>query len=226
MNSEIYRDYSVVSYETIELRAMSGFDKRFRIPEKNDQAAERFVHSVCKDDLETDLDRIFKSIREHYGFKRREIQITETKDGFASIETPAFCYESYAGPVESDLTKVVWQKQLTGLRDLNEISNPAFLRLLGKRNWILKKYFEAPFDLESWVDACEDSENQTLVIDYDRKITWCTASLPGSQGEFKIRRDEWSFDPLQPMLPNEMIRIFIETYDELKHYFEGTFALS
>ena len=72
-----------------EVRSLSGFEKRHRIPDGHYDAAEAFVRRIGHEDVKGQADEIHDSIRETFGYKRKDISY-DCDDGTATIITPDF----------------------------------------------------------------------------------------------------------------------------------------
>ena len=126
---------------SIDIRSLGGFKKGFhRVPDHVSSATQDFVVSKSKDEIETEMNDVFASIKEHLKYKRREL-ISEA----GRIVTPDFEYLVYAtqnedNPSEADNHSRTHKRQTQYRRQScssNEVFDGRFSGCTSSSTWTL-----------------------------------------------------------------------------------------
>ena len=84
-------DVSLVIRKRTPIGLLPGYSKsKHRIPETSDRRSQEFVARLGERLIREDLDQAFLQIRDGFGLKRRDLKVTESEEGFGTIETPFF----------------------------------------------------------------------------------------------------------------------------------------
>ena len=78
------------------IKHINGFLKHHRIPTTRNAGDQKFVVDLTFEEIDNDLQATFRSLRQAYGLKRKEIQVHGPDDGMGVITTPFFNYEFHA----------------------------------------------------------------------------------------------------------------------------------
>ena len=74
------------------VKDLAGYRKTHTLPERANEWARKYVNRVAAGDIKTDLDNVFDMIREQFGYKRKDLDVSAERDGFGFIRTPEFEY--------------------------------------------------------------------------------------------------------------------------------------
>src|SRR5258708_36761382 len=93
------------------VKNLRGFVKGHSIPDRDSASARKFIVRIAEDDVKADIDETYQSIRESFGFKRRQLEAS-IEDGAGVIRTPRFDY-SVSVHLETDKpAAVLWRREI------------------------------------------------------------------------------------------------------------------
>ena len=172
---------SLISEKEGLVRNLAGFKKTHRIPESTSPRDATFISNIAAPQIDNELEAVFRALRENYGFKRKEIDVTGPEEGFGAITTPQFSF-SISIAQHPQQPGTFQERQV-----VSEISNPeeslgeSFESVFGNRFFTLEVVAKQNFDIEGIVDRAEDGNSSVGTIEYDRNATWCQIVMGGIQ---------------------------------------------
>jgi hypothetical protein len=171
------------------VKELAGFQKTHTVPDRVRPATERFVASIARDDLQADLDAVYAAVREHLGYKRKDVTLTPATDGTGSLRTPEFDYLVTVALAEDDPAAVVWRREVTHLRSPELLRRPAFQAAFGNAFQALSFEYAEPLDVAGLVDRLEDEPPAGVRVRCAADGTWCELHLAGFPGTVRVARD-------------------------------------
>lgn len=197
---------SLVIRQQTPIQLLPGFSKtKHRLPDSNDRRAQEFVARLGERLIRDDLDAAYTQIREALGLKRRQLKVTESDEGFGTIETPFFLYSNGVFQSDGDAVTAVWQ------RDLSRIVKPAIL-LEDACNRLFASIFDtiefvpsSSINLEKLVDHLEDLGDEQVRADYDRQLTYCNILMQDSPLYIQVNRHAFRVVHPAAVAPRELI---------------------
>src|SRR5262249_30034122 len=72
------------------IRNLAGFQKNFKLPDAATPSAQKWIYRLAADDLRREVEDTYNALREHLGFKRKDLESTVGTDGLGFIRTPNF----------------------------------------------------------------------------------------------------------------------------------------
>jgi len=194
-------------------KSLSGFEKRFRIPEEDDQRLLLFG-KMAAGDVEKDLDTVFDKLKSVFGFKRRQLQVEGPVDGSGSIATPGFQYRIDL-MLDPDAEKnVVWQRSVGRITEPDLVFSDEFHKAFGESLGFLQVDLCSPLDIESIIDHVEDAPGDQFQIDYDREATWCEIKTTDSVAVMRIDRDLISVKAPTALSPSDLFECYRQLQDQ------------
>src|SRR5262249_2494044 len=109
------------------MKNLAGFQKSFKLPDAATSSAQKWTHRLAADDLRARLEDIYNAIREHLGFKRKDLETTLSADGLGFIRTPSFDFTMSVSLDPDEPTNVIWRSEVS------QVSDPEILRAEGFR---------------------------------------------------------------------------------------------
>lgn len=139
------------------VKDLGGFRKSHALPERANDWARKFVNRIAQPDIKADLDGTFEMLREAFGYKRKDLDVSAERDGLGFIRTPDFEYTVAVEVNANDPTEVLWRREVGRLRDPELVRSPAFASVFGSTFTTLAFEFAVPVDVAEFVDRIEDS---------------------------------------------------------------------
>src|SRR5206468_390529 len=75
-----------------KLKDLTGYRKSHNMPDRVNDWARKYVNRAAVADIKADLDNTFDMVREQFGYKRKDLDVSAERDGMAYIRTPDFEY--------------------------------------------------------------------------------------------------------------------------------------
>lgn len=170
---------------TLKLKDLAGFQKGSRVPVRADAFSQRYLGGIAHDDLKTKTDAVYNAIREHFGFKRKEMASSISPDGEAVIETPRFNYIARAAFADGDTSHVVLSQEFVP-RDLEAVRESGFHKVFPNLfNALVVEWTDA-VDMESVIDDLEDDPlpGTKMKVSSDAKL--CEIAIDGFTGRVTL----------------------------------------
>jgi Caspase domain len=192
------------------VKELSGYRKGFRLPDRATPSSERFVAGLAADDLDGDTARTHGLIREHFGYKRRDVEVVPATEGRASIRTPDFDYHVSIRLDSADPTAVLWQRQVTHIQSADALYGPAFQAVFGTLFTELAFESPAPTDVEELIDQIEEKRPEGVKLSYPSDCAWCDLYFVGFPGAVRVERDSLRITAPTAQTGPALVKIFLE----------------
>lgn len=172
-----------------EIKNLAGYRKGQPVPDRANEWARKYVNRVATADIKTDLDNTFEMVREMFGYKRKDLDVSAERDGLGYIRTPDFEYTVTVNVSEDDPSEVVWR------REVSRLSGPEFVRSEGFRNVFGTMFdrlvfeFATPVDVADFVDRIEDSPPEGVKVTVASDSGAAVVALAGFAGKISVTRD-------------------------------------
>ncbi|MEN9555773.1 MAG: hypothetical protein RLZZ232_2059, partial [Planctomycetota bacterium] len=205
---------TLVRTRRARVRELKGFRKSHQLPtEYNDHTA-AFVARIAADDLSEDLEQRFADFRRQLQCRRTELIVSDPESGVAAINTPWFEYRVSATLASDDTTEVEWRWQLSDFRDPPKLSTPEVTQAFHGFFDTVELLPTQPVDPAELIDQIEERQVAGVVLDYDRKATWCTLQIKGISATLTVSGDLLSLHLHQPASPGKLIESFLQMHGE------------
>ena len=185
----LFQRVSFVAEVTKPLKSLSGWTKSVRVPDQANDSAQRLVADISKSELTQELDAVYDSLKQAFGFKRRDLSVAEPADGTGTITTPHFSYSISIAPNPADTSQVIWTKTVDGIQAPGEIDSQAFAEVFDNVFRTLQFSLPTSVDVEDFIDALEAAEIANLKITYDREATYCELRFAETPGAVRVTAD-------------------------------------
>ncbi len=172
-----------------DVKNLSGYRKGQPIPDRANEWARKYVNRVAAGDIKTDLDNTFDMVRETFGYKRKDLDVSAERDGLGFIRTPDFEYTVSLSVNEDDPSEVVWR------REVSRLSGPEFVRSEGFRDVFGTTFdrlvfeFAVPVDVADFVDRIEDAPPEGVKVSVASDSGAAVVGLAGFAGKVSVTRD-------------------------------------
>lgn len=159
------------------IRRLKGFCKTHFVPDLQYEAAQDFVRKIGSEDVKALADRIYKDIRETFGYKRRDFAYS-CHEGLAEIETPDFGAQVRIDQCPEDAKNYVLTTELHELYNEAIAANPALHACFNNHCDLLTIVFPSCVNVESKIDAIEDNAALAPFLSYEPDGSCFELKLP------------------------------------------------
>jgi hypothetical protein len=175
------------------VKELRGFAKGHAVPDRASAAARKFIARLAADDIQADLEKTYQSLRESYGFKRRQLESSHA-DGNGVIRTPRFVYSISVACDPGDAAVVVWRREISSLRDPLVVRSPEFHDVFGTQFSSLVFEFSEPIDVAELVDRLEEEERPGVKLSCASDASWCEIAVKGFHNAIRVDRTNLIID--------------------------------
>jgi hypothetical protein len=171
------------------VKDLSGFRKTHTLPERANEWARKYVNRIAAGDIKADLDNTFDTVREQFGYKRKDLDVSAERDGFGFIRTPDFEYTVSVSVNPEEPSEVVWRREVGRLSDPAFVRSEGFANVFGGRFDKLVFEFAVPVDVAEFVDRIEDHPPEGVKVSVGSGSDAAEVRLAGFAGRVSLSRD-------------------------------------
>jgi hypothetical protein len=190
------------------VKNLSGFQKNFKVPEAATPSAQKWTYRMAADDLRAEVEETYNALREHLGFKRKDLESTVGSDGFGFIRTPAFDFSVSVSLDPDDPSGVVWRREVSQVTDPDVLRADGFRRVFGGSLDTLQFDFERPIDVEDLVDRIEDDPPPGVKVRVASDASSCDVTVQGFAGRIHVERASLRVEGRPGLSPDSLVEQF------------------
>lgn len=171
-----------------QVRDLSGYRKSHTLPERANDWARKYVNRVAAGDIKADLDNTFDMVREEFGYKRKDLDVSAERDGVGFIRTPDFEYTVSVEVNPDDPEEVIWRRELGRLSGPDFVRSDSFRNVFGSRFNKLVFEFASAVDVAEFVDRIEDAPPEGVKVSVASDSGAAVIALAGFAGRVSVTR--------------------------------------
>jgi hypothetical protein len=190
------------------VKNLAGFQKMFKLPEAATPSAQKWTYRLAADDLRREVEETYNAIREHLGFKRKDLESTVGADGLGFIRTPTFDFAVSVSLDPDDPTSVIWRREVSQLSDPDVLRADGFRRVFGRSLDTLEFGFEKPIDVEELVDRIEDDPPLGTTVRVASDASSCDVTVQGFAGCIHVERASLRIEGPPGLTPDSLVEQF------------------
>jgi hypothetical protein len=191
-----------------KVKGLSGFQKNFKVPEAATPSAQKWTYRMAADDLRAEVEETYNALREHLGFKRKDLESTVGADGFGFIRTPGFDFSVSVSLDPDDPSSVVWRREVSQVSDPDVLRADGFRRVFGGTLDTLQFDFEKPIDVEDLVDRIEDDPPPGVKVRVASDASACDVTVQGFAGRIHVERASLRVEGRPGLSPDSLVEQF------------------
>jgi hypothetical protein len=172
-----------------DVKHLAGFRKTHTLPERANAWARKYVNRIAAADIQADLDRTFDRLRDAFGYKRKDLEVSAERDGQGFIRTPDFEYSVGVTINTEDLSEVVWRREVCRLSDPAVVRSESFTTVFGTMFDRLVFEFALPVDVAGVVDRMEAAPPEGVKVHVESGAESAEIALAGFTGRVKLSRE-------------------------------------
>lgn len=201
------KNVTLLARRTMRVQDLTGFQRKTHTkPTRSDSMADAFIAKIAQEDMDADINQVFRSLRQQFKFKRADMNVSNQGDGAATIITPYFNYSITVQLADDDPSKVVWLRMVDAIKEPEKLFGDKFAAIFADVFDTVSFEPAEPIDLPQLIDRMEDLEDDRLTIDYDPGVTYCTLSIDGVDGEITVTPDLWSIVHRKANAPHSLLQ--------------------
>lgn len=170
------------------IKDLAGFRKSHALPDRANDYAKKFLARTAMPDIQADLDATFDAIRDAFGYRRKDLDVSAERDGHGFLRAPDFDYSVSASIDPDDPSKLIWRREIGRLHDADFIRGEAFTRVFGRAFDRLVFEFAVPVDVAAFVDRIEDNTPEGIKVSAGSSGDTCEIAIEGFVGKVMIER--------------------------------------
>jgi len=190
------------------VKELAGFQKSFKLPESATPSAQKWTYRLAADDLRAEIETTYNAIREHLGFKRKDLESTIGVEGIGFIRTPSFDFSVSVSLDPDDPVSVIWRREVSQMSDADVLRGEGFRRLFGGKLDTLQFDFEKPIDVEALVDRIEDDPPPGVTVRVASDGSSCDVTVQGFAGRVHVERSSMRVEGPPNLSPDSLVEQF------------------
>ncbi len=208
------RETRLLSERQQAIRELAGYSKRSW---GNNAPTSDQLARMAMAEMEADLDARFNGLRSRFGFKRRDLTVDGPIDGAGTIATPVFRYHINVELDATDSSQIVWRRTISDVMEAESVFSRPFLDVFGDEFRILEIQLENGLDVEQIIDRVEESDNDSMQIDYDRNATWCEIKISPVDLAVRVHADRIRVISSKGITPQVLVAEYYEIQRQFIH---------
>lgn len=209
-SSNVSREFSIVAEKRMPIRSLPGYKKTHSVPDYDDAALSRFLVTITASELDEQIDLLFARLREKSGMRRKDIVVSGPHDGFCVLNTSAFDVEVGVSANVEDQGQCTWRWAISNIRDTRMLVDDRLQSLFDVPVSVLLFPLHDRIDLESLIDHVEELDESSVLIDYDREVSWCEIAFREIPLRVRIDGSQILARHSSPCSPRELLIAYAE----------------
>jgi hypothetical protein len=169
-----------------KIKDLGGYRKTHTLPERANEWARKYVARVAATDIKADLDNVFDMVREQFGYKRKDLDVSAERDGMGFIRTPDFEYTVSVAVNPDEPTEAVWRREVGRLSGPEFVRSDGFKAVFGGLFDRLVFEFAIPVDVADFVDRIEDRPPEGVKVGVASDANHAEIVLAGFAGKVTV----------------------------------------
>jgi uncharacterized caspase-like protein len=165
------------------VRSLSGYRKQdHSIPIRINDSTNRFLADIAESEITQDVNELHGLLREQFKYLRKELS-SGVEGTSGNIIAPDFEYTVNVSLDPDDLSKLIWKRELSNLRDSDTLNRKEFDEVFRDMFDTVELEFNKRINLEEFIDTLEAAG---IRPDYDSACTECMIRLPNIPGTIRV----------------------------------------
>jgi hypothetical protein len=169
-----------------KIKDLAGYRKTHSLPDRANEWARKYVARIAAADIKADLDNTFDMVREQFGYKRKDLDVSAERDGMGYIRTPDFEYTVSVIVNPDEPTEVIWRREIGRLSGPEFVRSEGFQAVFGSMFDRLVFEFALPVDVAEFVDRIEDSPPEGVKVGVASDANEAEIVLAGVAGKVTV----------------------------------------
>jgi hypothetical protein len=172
-----------------KIKDLAGYRKSHSLPDRANDWARKYVNRIAAADLKEDLDRVFDMVRDEFGYKRKDLDVSAERDGLGFIRTPEFEFTISLEVNPDEPTEVIWRREIGRMAGPEFVRSRPFQAVFGSMFDRLVFEFDVPVNVAEFVDRVEDAPPEGVKIGVASNANMAEITLAGFTGKVTVQPD-------------------------------------
>jgi hypothetical protein len=181
MKRVIFRAESVA-----RIKDLAGYRKSHSMPDRANEWARKYINRIAAEDIKIDLDTMFDMVREQFGYKRKDLDVSAERDGTGFIRTPEFEYTVSLTINPDDPSEVNWRREVGRLSGPEFVRSQNFQAVFGSLFDRLVFELIEPVDVADFVDRIEEDPPEGVKVVVASDANAAEIVLQGFEGKITL----------------------------------------
>lgn len=199
------------SQEIGEVKSLSGFISRHRVPDTVNEATEDFVKRIASEDIKAEAEYYFQAIKKAFGYDRRDIKVDiNPSEGLATINCKDFelgisIYQNPDKPSKYILSIDAWRFESSEIllsEPFNEVFSDTFTEI--------KFETKSDINITELIDTIESKKDKNIKLEYLSGYTHCKIYIEGLKEHIEIEHGGISLVSDTSLEPKELVNRLIK----------------
>ena len=200
----------------LEVRRLSGFKKSHTVPKEVNSFTESFVERIGSSEVESELDDVYRRLRDGLGLKRREIDKDYPGGSSGTVMTPAFDYSVSLKQDPDEPSDALLEHAITNIRQPDVIMSDEFQGICDDVFDTVEFHSPRSIDVEQLIDSIEDAKPGGINLDdYDDDCTYCDLSVDGMDCTVRVTSHTIEVTGRGRQNPRDLAELFTSTWTAL-----------
>jgi hypothetical protein len=172
-----------------KVKDLAGYRKSHSLPDRANEWARKYVNRSAAPDIKADLDRVFDMVRDEFGYKRKDLEVSAERDGLGFIRTPEFEYTISLEVNPAEPSEVIWRREVGRMSGPEFVRSRPFQSVFGSMFDRLVFEFDAPVNVAEFVDRLEESPPEGVKVAVASDANAAEITLAGFAGKVTVEKD-------------------------------------
>lgn len=168
------------------VKDLTGYRKSHSLPDRANEWARKYVNRIATADIKADLDSMFDRIREQFGYKRKDLDVSAERDGMGFIRTPEFEYTVSLAVNADNPAEITWRREVSRLAGSEFVRSTGFQEVFGSMFDRLVFEFAEPVDVAEFIDRIEDKPPEGVKVGLTSDAHSAEIVLTGFTGRITV----------------------------------------
>jgi hypothetical protein len=172
-----------------KVKDLAGYRKSHSPPDRANDWARKYVNRIAAADIKADLDRVFDMVRDEFGYKRKDLDVSAERDGMGFIRTPEFEYTISLEVNPDEPTEVIWRREIGRMAGPEFVRSRPFQAVFGSMFDRLVFEFDVPVNVAEFVDRIEEAPPEGVKVGVASDANAAAITLAGFGGKVMVQPD-------------------------------------
>ncbi len=186
------------------IKKLAGFKSFYTVPKDITNATGEFVKTCASPQIEQELETLWTSLRQEFGYKRKDKVHVSLEKGFGILVLTDFRFQISAEQDSSDPTRVVWRRSVDEIRDPPLLLAAPFNRAFVQTFDCIEAPFPEPQEVEEVIDRLESHSGKNLLLDYPMDCSRCRVTFVKLGIVVEITREAYQIKFHSPAFPMDL----------------------
>ncbi len=193
------------------IKKLVGFKSFHTVPKDITNATRDFVKTCAMTQMEQELELLWTSLRQEFGYKRKDKRHVSLEKGSGILVLTDFRFQLSADQDPEDPSRLVWRRAVDEISDPSLLLAAPFNRIFAQTFDCIEAPFPEPQELEEIIDRLEGLSGKNILLEYPMDCSRCLVTFAKLGIVIEITSDAYKIKfhgPASPLALCEKIFAF------------------